>query len=189
MTQPGSLTGTKHAWLKVSGELQPQQLPVSSTLKTYLEAAVSLFSLCLLLEQVHKRCREMNPSVTTHWDSAGTSPSSQAPCVGWGSGQGKLRMLQTWFIHWMRVISTVCFQTRVWDGIKITDSTALFCGNQWLLGHWPWQATLHSTGVQERAVEVKSCFEPEQPFQIPVPGTKCPFPRSKADNPLQGSYW
>lgn len=56
-------------------------------------------------------------------------------------------MLQTRFIYWMRVRNMVCIQTHVWDGVKKPDSTAqtLSCGNQWLLGHWPWQATLHST--------------------------------------------
>lgn len=71
-----------------------------------------------LLEWVSKRCREMNPWVTTPWDAAGTSPSFQAPCAGWGSGQGKLRMSQTQFIHWMRVINMVCIQTRVGWGKK-----------------------------------------------------------------------
>lgn len=48
----GVLTGTAawnelYAWLKVPGELQPRQLLVSSTQKTYLEVAVLRFSLWL----------------------------------------------------------------------------------------------------------------------------------------------
>lgn len=48
----GALTGTAawnelHARLEVPGELQPQQLLVSSTQKTYLEVAVLRFSLWL----------------------------------------------------------------------------------------------------------------------------------------------
>lgn len=148
-----------------------------------------------LLEWVCKRCREMNPWVTTPWDAAGTSPSSQAPCAGWGSGQGKLRMLQTRFIYWMRVRNMVCIQTHVWDGVKKPDSTAqtLSCGNQWLLGHWPWQATLHSTVGPGKGCGSQKLFQIRATFPNSNPKKKKPISmeqgRQSSTRQLLVGFW